>query len=416
MFGYTTIRTEALDSLKTEIKGFYAQTAEVNEYFQAIQRQLKGLDMGKIGPITRDGLKEAYETIAPVMGVINYIADGVGDVSKYIELRDIASGNYIEKHWLLDLLNRPNDRFSRRKFFQAWAINRLLFGDAFVYAPRQAGKDGDVREMYVIPGQRVAIEKGGLAAPFKGIRINGSEIDIEGKVFESFDYNLDDSSFYGTSKVAAAAVYLTVMERSMNRQATSLKNGGAVNIVTPAASSQVAALPAQLDDMEQRMNSSKNVNKSIAMKLPIDVHQLGDKPVDLNILGSHDAAMEVLCFVFKVPFDIFKGQAKYENAKEAKKTLYEQIAIPMVNEFAEDLLTYLDLGQKLELVVDTDRIEVLRERRSDVLECLDKMHASLNERREANGYDPIDEAWADEPILPLGIQFGNEAGIIDIDE
>ena len=154
MFGYTTIRTEALDSLKTEIKGFYAQTAEVNEYFQAIQRQLKGLDMGKIGPITRDGLKDAYETIAPVMGVINYIADGVGDVSKYIELRDIASGNYIEKHWLLDLLNRPNDRFSRRKFFQAWAINRLLFGDAFVYAPRQAGKDGDVRDNWYLTDKR----------------------------------------------------------------------------------------------------------------------------------------------------------------------------------------------------------------------------------------------------------------------
>jgi hypothetical protein len=44
------------------------------------------------------------------------------------------------------------------------------------------------------------------------------------------------------------------------------------------------------------------------------------------------------------------------------------------------------------------------------------MHASLNEMREAYGYDRIEEEWADKPILPMGVTFGNEYDNIDINE
>lgn len=426
MFGLKTIKEADLrgmkadlDRMQAELKGYYEQGDMLNEYLRIIEPQLRGLEMPKIGRISRADIKEAYETIAPVTGIINYIADNVGEVSRYLELRDKKTGEYVENHWIEEVLDRPNDRFTRRKFLTAWAVNRLLFGDAFVYAPLQPGKDRNVREMYVIPGQRVQIERGGLLAPFKGISLDGTgkgKIDIEGKVFESFDYNLDDTSFYGTSKIAAAAVYLTVMDRAMNRQATTLKNGGPANVVTPAASSAAPALPQQIADMEQKLNLNKNANKNIALRTAIEVHQLGDKPADLSILTSHKDAVNVLCFVYKLPVDLYLGQAKYENAKEAKKTIYEQSAIPLCNEFAEDFLHYLKLDDKYTLTVDTDRVDVLKASRGETLDDLAKMHASLNELREANDYSPIDEPWADQPILPLGIQFGNEAADFDINE
>ena len=65
--------------------------------------------------------------------------------------------------------------------------------------------------------------------------------------------------------------------------------------------------------------------------------------------------------------------------------------------------------------MNTDKIDVLKRGASDVLDNINKMHGSLNELREANGYDPRPEPWADLPMLPLGIQFGGE-GITDIDE
>jgi hypothetical protein len=44
------------------------------------------------------------------------------------------------------------------------------------------------------------------------------------------------------------------------------------------------------------------------------------------------------------------------------------------------------------------------------------MHGSLNELREAYGYERIEEEWADKPIMPMGVQFGNEYEDYDINE
>jgi len=421
MFGYKTIKTsdyEALKSLENEVKGYYGDTGVFNQYLQIISAQLKGVEMPQFDRMSRTEIKNAYETIAPVMGVINYIADNVGEVSRYLDLKDIKKDEYVETHPILDVLNHPNDRFTRRKLLTAWAINKLLFGDATTYAPKAVGKERIPKEMYIIPGHRVEIDRGGIAAPFKGIKLAGTsgkqEIELEGNVFQSFDYNLDDTSFYGTSKIIAAAVYLNVIDRAMKRQATTLKNGGPANVITPSSHASAPALPQQVDDIEQKTNAQKNANKNIAMRTAIEVHKLGDNPADLSILSSHKDAINVLCFVYKLPVDLYLGQSKYENAKEAKKTIYEQLAIPMCNEFAEDFIHYLGLDGQFELAVDTDRIEVLKKNRGETLDDLNKMHASLNELREANNYPRIEEDWADQPIMPIGVQFGNET--FDISE
>jgi hypothetical protein len=61
-----------------------------------------------------------------------------------------------------------------------------------------------------------------------------------------------------------------------------------------------------------------------------------------------------------------------------------------------------------ELKVNTDKIEVLKANTGEVLDNLGKMHATLNEMREAYGYERIEAEWADKPLLPMGLQFGNE--------
>ena len=81
MFGYTRIKTAELNALQAkidgfeaELKGYYGDTGLVNQYLQIIAPQLKGLEMNALKSMSRLQIKEAYETIAPVMGVINYIA------------------------------------------------------------------------------------------------------------------------------------------------------------------------------------------------------------------------------------------------------------------------------------------------------------------------------------------------------
>ena len=402
------IRTKEYDALQTEIKGYFEQVEESNQYLAALQKQLaNGLRLPNIVNIDREGIRRAYETSAPVMGVVNYIAENVGEVANYLELT--RNGEAVEKHPVLDILRRPNDRFTLRKFLTAWAVNKLLFGDAWVYAPRKMGKDGGVN-LYVIPSQRVAVKNGNPL--FDGIELlgmaSGTIINAE-NVFESFDYNLDDTSLFGTSKVAAAAYYLSVMEKGIQRQDKTLEEGGATHLITPKPDAIGSVMPKDRDEIEKLANGKGSIGKKLALQFPVEVHQLGSTPVDLSILESHKEAVTALCFVFRLPVDLYYGQAKYENAKEAKKTVYEQNAIPLANEFAEDLLHYLQLDKEgYQLKVNTDHIDVLKDSTSEVLDNLGKMHASLNEMREAYGYERIEEEWADKPILPLGVSFGNE--------
>lgn len=416
MARWKLIRGEEYDALKTEIKGFYDREEEVNTYLEAVRKQLPKLGLPDMSRMTREDIRKAYEQNAPVMGVVNYIAENVGEVMRYFELYD-SKGNQIEKHPVLDALRRPNDRFSLKKFGTAWAINRLLFGDAFTYVVKKAGKEGSL-EMYIIPSQRVVTESGNLRL-MDGIQLMGmggnSSIKIE-DVFESFDYNLDDRSLFGTSKIVAAATYLSVMEKGMQRQDTTLEAGGATHIITPKPDESGTVLPQYAHEVEKLVNGQKSLGKKRYFHIPLEVVHIGDNPIDLNILGSHKDAVTALCFVFRIPVDLYYGQSKYENAKEAKKTIYEQNAIPMANEFADDLLHFLGLDkQGYRLEVNTDKIEVLRASRGEMLDDLAKMHASLNELREANGYAPIEEDWANKPLMPMGVTYGNEFDI-DITE
>ena len=407
------VNTKEFEALKNEIKGYMEQNEQDNAYLSALEKQMKGLHLPDIASIGREQIRRIYETSAPVMGVVNYIAENVGEVATYLELT--KDGEMVEKHPLLETLKRPNDRYTLRKFVAGWAVNKLLFGDAWVYVTFRVGKNGG-NNLYLIPSQKVAVKNG--SPLFDGIKLLGlGDVEIgKENVFQSFDYNLDDTSFFGTSKVAAAAFYLSVMDKGIRRQDKTLEEGGATHLITPKPDATGSVMPKDRAEIEKLANSTSSIGKRRALAFPVEVHALGSTPVDLSILDSHKEAVTALCFVYRLPVDLYYGQAKYENAKEAKKTIYEQNAIPMANEFAEDLLRFLHLDTEgYELKVNTDKIDVLKASTGEVLDNLNKMHASLNEMRQAYGYARIEEKWADQPILPMGVTFGNEF-VDDINE
>ena len=423
MFGYKTVKARDLDAqnakinaLETELKGYYENKKAGNAYFAAIADLLKGVSMEDISAdIKRSELKHAYETNAPAWGIINKIAKAVGEMFTYIELQRWTGSEWkdVEDHWLLDLLHHPNDRYNCQRFGIGWAVNRLVYGDATVYSPVEIGKDrGQGKDMYLIPGHRITIEKGGYKTPIKGIKVTGgkqSELIEPKDFFMSFNYNLDDTSFFGTSPLVVAAIYLSIIDKGMARQ-----NGGPSAIITPKADN-LGVMPASADQVTEELNGKDVKGQIKALRTAIELHQLGVSPVDLGILASHKEAINALCFIYDIPVDLYYGQSKYENAKEAKKALYETNAIPLANEFAADFLAHFGMDIEFRLTVNTDKISVLQDDPADVLDNLDKMHATLNEKREAYGYEPRPEPWADLPMVPMSTVFGGE-GVNDIDE
>lgn len=421
MFGFKTVKATELDALRAkinalegEVKGYYENRDNMNAYFKAIAPLLKGPDLDSFTKsITRQELKRVYETNGPAYGIINKIARATGEMFSCLELQRWRGGKWedVEQHWILDLLHHPNDRYSCQRFGQAWTVNRLVYGDAEIYAPVLVGKrKGEGKEMYIIPGHRAELQKGGYRAPLEGLTVTGggsSEIIETKNFFMSFNYNLEDTSFYGTSPLVVAAVYLSVIDKGMARQGLELQNGGPSALVTPKPDN-LGVMPASADSLTEELNGEEVKGQIKALRTAIEVHQLGSSSVDLGILASHKEAVNALCFIYDIPVDLYYGQSKYENAKEAKKALYENNAVPLANEFAADLLSHYKLDSDFRLQVNTDRVDVLQEKPGDVLENLTKMHATLNEMREAYGYERIEEEWADKPIFGMATTFGAE--------
>ena len=394
---------------RQEVKGFYSgQEGDFNEYLRIVASQTRGMiEIQPIGQVDRAELKALYLSNGPLYGVINIIASGVAACSRYLELVDLRTGDAVENSPVMKVLSRPNDRFSKGKFFYAAATNRFLFGDCWNYCPKGVGKNRDPKELYIIPSATVGVKHGSWEELFEGLVINGKPIPADA-VFENFAYNPDDKTFFGVSKASVAATYLTVLDRAMSREATALQNGGAANIIAPA-NTDVPALPQDVDKTEEKINKSSNANKTLMVRMPVAVHSLGDKPADLSILQSHEQAIIALCFVYGVPVDLYLGQAKYENLKEAKKSLYQQVIIPFLEEWGEDYLSYLRLSDRYEIRVNTDKIDILQADPYAVAKSMGEIGAfTTNEIRETAGWDAIAEPWADQVRLPLGIQLGNE--------
>ena len=402
-----------------ETKGFYTSALEeANVYIDNLSHQMaKALQLAPAVGVSRQQIANAYRDNAVLKGIVDFIGHRVGEVFPYLELTRRSDGSEDQAHWLNGLLARPNDRFFPSIFGEALWTNYALFGDTWTYGTRAVGKDfGRASALYVIPSHKLGAKAGSYEELFEGIELTGTKRSkIAAKdVFEVFDYNLDDTSFFGSSRVVAAALYLSVIDKGMRREDTSLQNGGVANIITPKDTA-LPALKEDKDNAEQELNANRNVNKTLFMRLPVDVHQMGSKPVDLDILSSHKEAVTTLCFVYGLPVDCYYGQAKYENAREAKRQVYEQIAIPFVNKWAEALLSWLGMSKEYQLTVNTDCIDVLH---ADPYDVATKMNAAgaftTNEIREAMGWERRDEKWCDEIRVPLGLTFGNEP--VDIDE
>ena len=67
-------RVNKAESDLASIKGFYEGDNSQNDYLKRIAAQLNGIKLPSMASLNRDEIRRAYENIAPVNGVIDYIA------------------------------------------------------------------------------------------------------------------------------------------------------------------------------------------------------------------------------------------------------------------------------------------------------------------------------------------------------
>ena len=411
-----TEETKQIEGLKAEIlqvKGYFGGDNLNNEYLKDLTKYIQnGVALLDFSAVDRKKLVDYYKTNAIVRGIVGTtIGNAISELADYIEVQG-KDKKVIEGHWAEKVLNKPNDLYNKRKFIKGWAINRMLTGDAFVYGLEgKALSKGQFTELYLLPSQDVTINIGGLTQPIKGYSLPNTyslTATLSPKnVMFSREYNTESNTFHGLSPLQSAANIIQLLEKGDKRQNAALSNGGVNNLITPMPDKYGGITQVEAENLRQEMNDRHEGNYNSFIAYPLQVNKIGDTPADLALLETSKYAINALCFVYGISVDSFLAQAKYENAKEAKKAVYEQAAIPLMNEFLEDYTAFCKLEEGVKFVLNTDKIEILKAAPTEVMANLTAMGASINEKREYMGYAPRTEPYCDLPAIPLGISLGD---------
>lgn len=407
---------------KMEKKGFFGAPTPDQQaaFFKQFYQYLPNINLVDFGATNFDDYIKYYKNNAIVYGVVGTtISKAVGELFEYIELQD-ENENVVENHWAINVLKTPNDLESGRAFITAWAILRMLTGNSLISLEKTLGSKREVSQMYNIPANQFDIISKGAIKPIEGFKLKTDAYLkatlLPDDVIFSRDYNPDITTLFGLSPLQAAANFVQIIEKSMQRQNGALENGGVGRLITPQMygnGEYGTATPADIDAFERATNGKHTGNYTKMLSVPVEVHELGDTPADLAILDTSRFAINALCFVYGISVDVFLGQAKYNNAKEAKKATYQQAAIPLVNLFLEDMQkcfgkldTSFNSG-KLKFILNTDKVEVLRDSVTEMVSAYTAANASINQKYDLLGLPQIDADYANKPMVPLGVTFGD---------
>ena len=353
-----------------------------------------------------------YSTNSVVYGLIaTQIGRAMEELSEVVEMVD--KDNKPVNHWAKDLLQNPNDLENFRRFIKAWTMFRLVCGNAMINTSWTLGSKPRITEMIILPIQEITIHSESNR-PYSSVAINGGSNKVPfSEIIFSKEPNYDPTKLWGLSPLKAAAYECQLLENGLIRQNTSILNGGVGRVVTPKMTELGIITQEEREKAEFAFNDIKNANKTKFVPTPLDVLTMGNTSVDLEILSTSKYAITALSYVFGVPIDVFSGESKYDNAKEVKKTVYFNAAIPLMSEFLADYATHIkridaDFRNKgYKFIINTDKIAILQGSMMESINTYKAAGTSINERRELLGLPKRLEKWADEIETPLGVSYGD---------
>lgn len=367
-----------------------------------------GYDRDAIAALFYDKTKANFA----VYSVINYCAEAVADTLRRAKIID-KDGNEVTGHWSYDVFFNPNKFSQPKDFYYSYAVNRLLFGDAFIYLMKRVGiTEGQIKEMFVAHSQDVIIGTGSVnydwtepqkiyKIPIKGL-IKEFTFD---EILRVYSYNVDSSSDYGLSPLVPAAILAEKLLNASAAEVSSFKNGGVETLLSNKRTIEGQSIPLaaiEIEDANKVLNDP-NGKRVRVLNSNLEKIEIGKSPVDLGVLQSTEAAIKALMFVYKLPYSLFSGDGTFNNTKEGYKALYTQVGLPYAYEFLDKFTSVCGFKNGEYWTIDEQLIPQLKEDADKVITTLTKAYASVNEVRAAAGLQPIKGKEYDKPLMPMNV-------------
>ena len=337
--------------------------------------------------------REGYQQNPWVYACVTEIARGIAGIPwrLYRGTGGRDALREIEDHPILRLLRRPNPE----QGYSAWAEQLVSFllisGNGYIEA---VGPDnGAPRELYALRPDRMRVLPD-PALRVKGYRyeVTGYKIDLDTEHCLHMKLFNPTDDWYGMSPLEAAARAIDQDNELSRYEVRLLQNQAMPGMVLRSQD--------QLDDrqydrlkqqIQQMYQGTDNVGRPMILDGGLEAQPLSFSPQDLVMDKSMLWSAQRICAAFGVPGELVGlMSATYQNRREARKALYTETILPLLDRIADDLNNWLvpQFGESLTLAYDADSIEALQEDREALFNQIKVASwLTVNEQRVMAGYD-----------------------------
>ena len=356
--------------------------------------------------------EEAYVRNVIAYQAINKIAEAVSSV-RWVAYRGETE---VTQSPALDLIDNPNPMQSGREFIEAKIGYLMISGNSY---DERIMISGQPREMYTHRPDRMKVVPGPNGTPKAYIYEVASsrvtwQVDEIGKsdIRHMRLFNpLND--WYGQAPVEAAAYAIDQHNEAMKWVQALLQNsarpsGALVSKGDALTDEQYNRLKAQ---MEMQYQGGANAGRPMLLEGGLDWKEMGLSPTDMGVIDSKNSAARDISLAFGVPPQLLgiPGDNTYSNYSEARLSFWEDTIIPLVDRLAEEFTAFIGEPYGVEIRADLDQIPAIVDKRRTLWEMVNASTVlTINEKREAMGYDPI--AGGDQVFIGMGqIGLGDAA-------
>lgn len=355
--------------------------------------------------------EEAYVKNVIAYQAINKIAEAVASVH-WVAFRGETE---VTQSPALDLINNPNPMQSGRDFIEAKIGYLMISGNSY---DERIMVSNQPRELYTHRPDRMKVVPGPNGTPKAYIyEVNSRRVtwpvDENGnsdirhmKLFNPLN------DWYGQAPVEAAAYAIDQHNEAMKWVQALLQNSarpsGALVSGEGLTDEQYNRLKAQ---MEGQYQGGKNAGRPMLLEGGLDWKEMGLSPTDMGIVEAKHSAARDICLAFGVPPQLLgiPGDNTYSNYSEARLSFWEDTIVPLVDRLAQEFTAFIGEPFGVEIRADMDQIPAIVDKRRTLWEMVNASTVlTINEKREAMGYDPID--GGDQVFIGMGqIALGDAA-------
>tara|TARA_R110000868_G_scaffold936_3_gene7138 strand:- start:4205 stop:5560 length:1356 start_codon:yes stop_codon:yes gene_type:complete len=366
--------------------------------------------------------REGYQQNPVVARSVDLIANGVASITMEMHRGRGKRAQVLEDHPLLTLLANPNPDQDGQGLIAALVSHFIISGNLYL---ERTGDQLERMELYALRPDRVRIvpgpdgwpeayeyRVGGMIRRFPVDVARGTRPLLHLKRFHPTD------DWYGMSALDPAAWGIDTHSAAAQFNKALLDNSA-----TPSGAYVYKPTDKGGDDrlsddqyhrlkqsLEENVQGARNAGRPLLLEGGLDWKQLGLNLENLQFVDAKNQAAREIAFALGVPPMLLgiPGDNTYANYAEANRAFYRQTVIPLAQWLARALTHWFreQLGRDERLVVDLDSITALDVERQALWDKLERSSfLTVNEKREALGYQPVDggdEVYVGAGQLPLG--------------